>query len=143
MSRSFTVVCVLALLLGGCAGEAESVAVSGVAPCVEVAPEEDELNRYECVETLDDERVSGISTVTNDAMDDSVSPIVMEGRETLVNDGGSWSGDWSGVIEDNGTHVVDAVLAGSGGYEGLQYRARYVFVTLSDVEVTGTIEPAP
>lgn len=67
----------------------------------------------------------------------------MEGGLTIVNDGGSWSGDWSGVIEDDGTHVAEGVLIGSDEYDGRQYRVRYVFTTLSNVEVSGTIESAP
>jgi hypothetical protein len=143
MRRSITAVFVLALTIGACGDETESVSVSGIAPCVEVAPEGEELNRYECVETVDDDRVSGTSTVTVTALDDSVSPIEIEGTETLINDGGSWSGDWSGVIEDDGTHVAEGVLIGSGEYDRQQYRVRYVFTTLSNIEVSGTIESAP
>jgi hypothetical protein len=142
MRWPITALSVLALGIGACGDDTESISVSGVAPCVEVAAQNDELNRYECVETLDDERVSGVSTATVDTLDDSVSPIEVEGDLTIVNDRGSWSGDWSGVIEDDGTHVLEGVLIGSGEYDGLRYRVRYVFTTLTDVEVSGTIESA-
>ena len=143
MGRSITVVFVLALTFGACGSEGESVAVSGSASCIEIASEGEERNRYECVETIDDQRVSGTSTVIVTEVDSSVSPAAMEGSATVTNDGGSWSGDWSGVIEDDGTHVAEGVLAGSGDYDGLQYRVRWVFATLSDVEASGTVEPVP
>lgn len=141
MLRSITVFLVLGLAIGACSDdEVEPVSVSGTEECVQVAPEGNELVRYECLETLDDQRVSGTSTVTVTLVDDSVSPVVDEGGFTLGNDGGSWSGDWSGTIEEDGTHVTEGVMAGSGGYDGLQYRARWAFTTLGDVEVSGTIE---
>lgn len=141
MLRFITAMFALALAIGACGDdEVEPISVSGTEVCVEIAPEGDELNRYECLETLDDERVSGTSTATVTLVDTSVSPVVDEGGFTLVNDGGSWRGDWSGVIEEDGTHVVEGVMVGSGGYDGLQYRARWVFTTLGDVEVSGTIE---
>jgi hypothetical protein len=130
------------LLLPGCSDQAEPVSVSGTAPCTEIAPEGEELNRYECMEALDDDRVSGQSTVTVTSLDQAASPIGMEGTYTLTNDGGTWTGDWSGVIEDDGTHIVEGVMAGSGGYDGLQYVARWVFVDLSNVDASGTIESA-
>ncbi len=143
MRRPVTAMFVLGLTIAACGDEAASVSVAGRGACIEVAPQGEEWNRYECVETLDDERVSGTSTVIVAEVDDSVSPVAMEGSATVSNDGGSWSGDWSGVIEDDDTHVAEGIMIGSGDYDGLRYRVRWVFTTLSDVEASGTIEPAP
>ena len=143
MLRMITVMSVLALTIVACSNEVEPVSVSGTEQCVDVAPAGAELSRYECTETLDDERVSGLSTVVVTALDEQVSPVAVEGGFTLANDGGSWSGDWTGVIEDDGTHVFEGVMAGSGGYDGLQYRARWIATNLRDGEVTGTIESSP
>jgi hypothetical protein len=52
-------------------------------------------------------------------------------------------GEWVGVIENDGLHIIEGVIAGSGDYEGLVYRATWDFYELVDVTVTGTIEPAP
>ncbi len=142
MLRLTAVAFALALPIAACSDEVEPVSVSGTESCREVAPAGDELNRYMCLETLDDERVSGTSTVTVTVVDYSVSPVVDEGTFTLVNDGGTWSGDWSGLIEDDGTHLIDGVMVGSGGYDGLVYRARWVFTSQSNIEATGTIESA-
>ncbi|NNE97204.1 MAG: hypothetical protein HKN24_14375 [Acidimicrobiales bacterium] len=144
MRRAFTILFAVGLAIGACGSETvEAVSVSGTEVCTEVDTQGDELSRYRCVETLDDARVSGTAIVTLTMLDESVSPIVDAGEFMLENDGGSWSGEWSGVIEEDGLHTIDGVLLGSGGYDGLQYRARWVFTTTSDGEVTGTIEPSP
>lgn len=131
----------LCLLWGviGCSTGQEPVAVSGTELCTEVDRVGDELNRYECVEDLDDGRVSGDAVVTVAEVDGSSSPTEMTGTLVIENDGGRWAGEWTGIIEGSGLHVVDGVLVGSGDYEGLQFTGRWEFVDWP-ATVTGTIE---
>ena len=141
--RSVVLVWVLALTMSGCGdSQPEPVSVAGYAPCLEVEAVGEEKNRYECDESLDDPRVSGTSVVTVTDVDSEASPVEMRGRFALENGGGAWDGEWVGVIEDDGLHIIEGVIAGSGDYEGLVYRATWGFYELVDVTVTGTIEPA-
>ena len=43
----------------------------------------------------------------------------MDGTFALTNNGGSWEGDWAGEITSDSNHIMEAVLIGTGGYEGL------------------------
>jgi hypothetical protein len=133
---------VVCLLWGvGCSGGQEPVAVSGTERCTPASPSGDELERYECIEELDDARVSGEAVVSLHELDPpSVSPRSMVGAIVIENEGGSWTGDWTGVIEGGGLHVVNGVLVGSGDYEGLQFSGRWEWVDWPGT-VTGTIEP--
>ncbi|NNE96314.1 MAG: hypothetical protein HKN24_09830 [Acidimicrobiales bacterium] len=143
MRRTFTMLIALALAIGACgSGADDSVTVSGTEVCLAVAAQGDERARYECVDTLDDERVSGNAIVTVTMIDSSATPVAEAGEFSLENDGGSWSGDWSGVIEEDGRRVAEGIMLGSGAYEGLQFRGRWVSMSTADIEVSGTIEPA-
>lgn len=123
--------------------EPESMLVSGVSPpCREVATVGDEFNRYECDECLDDDRVSGISEVTVTTVDYSVSPTAIAGTWRLENDGGVWDGDWIGVIESDGLHRIEGVMAGSRGYDGLVYRVKWEYYNDGDITASGVIESA-
>ena len=120
---------------------ATAVAVSGTELCTTVAPVGDELDRYECVEDFDDERVSGDAIVTVTELERSVTPWEMTGTIEIENDGGRWVGDWTGSIESGGLHTVDGVLDGSGAYDGLRFTAQWKWVDWPGT-VTGTIEHA-
>ena len=143
--RCLTVLIVASLaaaLLASCSSEdIESVAVSGTAPCVKIEPVGAESSRYECEESLDDERVSGTSLVGVTKVDFSVTPTDLAGTFWLENDGGSWEGDWTGVIEPDGLHIIEGTMVGSGGYKGLVYRATWEYYDWP-ATVSGTIEPA-
>ena len=134
------VACVLLTGAFGCSSAGESVTVSGIEMCTEVAPVGDERNRYECVEDLDDERVSGQSIVTVNEFDAEASPNAMVGTMAIENEDGAWAGDWAGTIDDTGLHVANGVLEGSGAYDGQQFTATWEWVDWP-ATVTGTIEP--
>ena len=52
-------------------------------------------------------------------------PTPMSGTLELVNDGGTWVGDWTGEITASKNHIIDAVLVGTGEYEGLEYEVHW------------------
>lgn len=81
------------------------------------------MESYECAEDASDERVSGTA---------------MSGTHELVNDGGSWVGDWAGEITPDGNHIMEGVLEGTGGHQGLVYEVRWEGVD-EPYAVTGTI----
>ena len=138
------VLCLVAVLVAACSSEeVEPIAVSGSAPCVDVPVVGEERGRYECEERIDDQRVSGASTVLLYDVNLDTSPVEITGAWILANSGGGWEGDWTGVIEDDGLHNLEGVMIGSGGYQGLVYRVKWEYYDLTDITATGTIAPAP
>ncbi len=138
--RTLILVIGTALLVASCASaEVEPVAVTGTEVCTPTGDEGD-VQWYECQDTTSDERVSGALVVSVHLEHDPPTP--MDGTIALTNDGGSWEGDWVGEITSGSNHIMEAVLIGTGGYEGLQYRVRWEGVT-EPLTIIGIIEPAP
>jgi hypothetical protein len=71
------------------------------------------------INQTDDPRISGVDTIVLNAVGD---PIVgygtFWGTTEVVNDGGSWTGQFVGK-QENGLYTFIAVYHGSGAYEGL------------------------
>ena len=130
----------LSLVIASCSeANAGPVTVTGTEECVPTS-EEDGVEWYECQETTSDERTSGTAMVS--VRMEQAPPTPMEGTFALTNDNGAWDGDWIGEITPEGNHIMEAVLIGSGDYEGLQYRVRWEGVS-EPLTITGTIEPVP
>jgi len=50
------------------------------------------------------------------------------GTFNIINDGGSWTGQWTGKME-NGSFTIDGLLKGSGGYDKLVANWHYSPIT--------------
>ncbi len=62
----------------------------------------------------------------------------MSGAVERFNEGGTWIGDWTGEITSTRNHIIDAVLVGTGEYEGLEYGVQWEGVEFPWT-ITGTI----
>jgi hypothetical protein len=130
----------LSLVACGAAGEVESTPVTGTETCQQLS-DQSTLLTYECQDTTSDERVSG-TLLLSVRLESSSFPTAMDGDVEITNDVGTWQGSWTGEITAAGNHIAEGVLRGAGGYEGLQYRARWEGVDYPWT-VTGTIETVP
>ena len=121
--RSIRLAVVLMMVVTACSdGAAVPVEVTGSEVCTQIAS--DGLTRsYECVDQTSDPRVSRTANVTG--LLEHTPPTPMSGTIELVNEGGTWIGDWSGEITSARNHIFDAVLVGTGEYEGLEYEVRW------------------
>ena len=117
----------------------DPVAVTGSEVCTQTSALGGVL-WYECQETTSDERVSGTAVVSVQLEHEPPTP--MHGTFELTNEGGTWRGDWVGEITADSNHIMDAVLVGTGDYDGLQYRVRWEGVS-EPLAISGTIEPIP
>jgi hypothetical protein len=117
----------------GSDGDFEPVEVTGISVC----------SNFRCTDTMSDPRVSGDGIIDLEKWDRTTGELV--GMHELANDGGSWVGPFTGVDDDATEAWAEAVLIGSGGYDGLQYRYRIEFGPSETSEhlMTGTIEAAP
>ncbi len=98
-----------------------------------------------CTDTMSDPRLTGTgkNELSIDMRPDESADIW--GTYVLVNDGGTWEGRWAGTV-DKGytTHRVEALLVGTGDYEGLLYRMSLVSdATDTGYDITGLIVPRP
>ncbi len=78
--------------------------------------------------TMSDPRVSGDVVVDYDYVcDPTMSNCSVWGEETITNDGGSWVGEFIGLIRSGPTweNNITAWLNGSGDYEGWSYVVNY------------------
>lgn len=117
----------------GSEGAFEPVEVTGISVCSD----------FRCTDTMSDPRVSGEGFVELENWDQTTGELL--GTYEVVNDGGAWKGPFAG-IDDGATEAwIEAVLIGSGDYEGLQYLYRVEFGAseTADHLVTGTIESVP
>jgi hypothetical protein len=135
-------VLMLAAVVAGCGGDdldVQPVDVTGTEVCTRMA--DDVLTAsYECVDETSDERVSGAADVTV-VLRQASPPTDMFGTFELRNDGGSWFGDWNGVITADDHHIAEGVLKGTGDYEGLEYKVRWEGDS-DPLTITGTIRPS-
>ena len=92
---------------------------------------------YMCEDETSDPRVSGVAIATVVVMENE-PPTAMSGIFELENDGGTWIGDWTGEITQSQVHILDAVLVGTGEYEGLEYEVHWEGVDYP-LTITGTI----
>ncbi len=91
-----------------------------------------------CTNTGSDPRVSGTHTIQFNYDEQSDGTWTYWGTSELVNDGGSWTGVWTGFGPDDYRATATEYLKGEGGYAGLQYRGTADIVTGA---ASGTIEP--
>jgi hypothetical protein len=71
---------------------------------------------------MSDPRVSGTRTVTIDANQRADKSADTWGTVVIVNDRGTWKGEWHGMVAKGGvTRYAFSTLKGAGGYEGLAY----------------------
>lgn len=91
-----------------------------------------------CTVTQSDPRVSGTQTVDFNYDEQADGTWTYWGTIGLVNDGGSWTGVWTGFGPDDQRATATNYLKGEGGYAGLQYRGTADIVT---GVMSGTIEP--
>jgi len=86
----------------------------------------------DCIDILDDDRISGNVLVTINAnfqFSDSALGIYgpMWGTVRISNKGGYWEGTWTGKLTElEGFSYIRSVVFGYGDYEGLQARAKAV-----------------
>lgn len=126
---------VLVMTFTACSdGAADPVEVTGTEVCTEITS--GLTVSAECEDQTSDPRVSGTATVTG--VLEQAPPTPMSGTYELVNEGGTWTGDWSGEITSTGNHIIDAVLVGTGEYEGLEYEVHWEGVDYPWT-ITGTI----
>jgi hypothetical protein len=111
------------LVVAACSDSAaEPVEVTGTEVCSQIASGVLSAS-YECEDQTSDSRVSGTAAVT--VVMEQAPPTAMSGIIELVNDGGTWVGDWTGEITPSNNHIANAVLVGTGEYEGLEYDAHW------------------
>ncbi|MDA8201776.1 MAG: hypothetical protein M0Z49_03270 [Chloroflexi bacterium] len=93
-----------------------------------------------CTEYMADPRLSGDSTrtVNGDTQPDGSG--TWWGTSEMTNAGGSWTGVWSATSDATGRWTITWLNVGSGGYEGLQYRATLTGTGNAN-QVTGTVGP--
>ncbi len=134
--RPILVLASLLLVVAACSDSAaDPVEVTGTEVCRQIAS--DGLSAsYECEDTTSDFRVSGVATVT--VVMEQEPPTPMSGSFELVNDQGTWVGDWTGEITQSQNHIFDGVLVGTGEYDGLEYDAHWEGVDYP-FTITGTI----
>lgn len=79
-------------------------------------PGSDIVGIQECTSDSSDDRLDGTLTLTFTYAEDGA----WQGTVEMVNEGGSWSGTFSGT-ESNGVNTSHTEMVGGGGYEGLIY----------------------
>ena len=126
----------LLLVATACSDSApDPVEITGTEMCRQTAA--DGLSAsYDCDERTSDPRVSGVATAT--LVMEQEPPTAMSGTFELANDGGTWVGDWTGEITQSHNHIIDAVLVGTGEYEGLEYDVHWEGMD-QPFSITGTI----
>ena len=157
----FTVILVVAVLLGGCGDDGAVSEVTGETSCVQTestwsgpalggAPGTSEEVSYDCDYILSDERVSGTGPAVA-SVDVSVNGDTtvgqISGTVIISNEGGTWEGTMSGTTtwtppNPAHMHVMDAVYLGTGDYEGLRFVMTNEGTDTSHFTTTGRIEPA-
>ena len=122
-----------AILVAACGADTGPTDVTATAVCTDTS------TSSQCVVEASDDRVEGTEFMFF-AVDNAADTI--EGALTLENEGGSWFGKFSGVIEE--TRVVSQFeLVGSGGYEGLVYTFESIYDFASaTAQRTGKIQQA-
>ena len=145
--RPILVLVALLLVVTACSDSAaDPVEVTGTEVCSErvispgeprpFTPSDGSFAFYECEDKTSDPRVSGVGDLTVVMLNEP--PTGMFGNFELVNDGGTWVGDWTGEITQSQNHIMDAVLVGTGEYEGLEYEEHWEGVD-QPLTITGTI----
>lgn len=67
----------------------------------------------------------------------------MWGTATIENDGGTWSGSWTGTVDVGyTTHRMEGRYAGAGGYAGLEFTYAQIGEQWSPFVLIGTVGPA-
>lgn len=98
-----------------------------------------------CTDTMSDSRLSGTghNELSIDMRSDESADI--RGRYVLTNDVGTWAGNWAGTVDVGyTTHRVEALLVGTGEYEGLLYRLSLVSdATDAGYDLTGLVVSRP
>ena len=134
--RSIWPVFALVMVATACSnGATDPVEVTGTTVCTQIASDGLKFT-YNCEDQTSDPRVSGAWFAT--VIYKHLPPTPMSGTLELVNEGGTWIGDWTGEITSTGNHIVDAVLVGTGEYEGLEYEMHWEGVEYPWT-ITGTI----
>lgn len=105
-------------------------------------------NVQSCQGMASDPRVAGEATVNLNVDLRADQSADMWGMVTLAGPNGTWTGPFTGLIDKGyATHRVAAVLRGTGGYKGLQYRytqtGNITVGASSSFESTGVIEAVP
>lgn len=93
------------------------------------------------LDTTTDPRLTGADYVVVNAVGDPVAGYgTFWGTFEVVNDGGSWSGQWVGKQESGG-FTINGLLIGSGGYDGFvaNWGLRPIYDEQGCVALTGYI----
>ena len=135
MRKGIKGVVALTVVIAACGGSGEVTTddVTATAVCVDRPP------TGECVVEASDERVEGTEFqlyIYDEAARTSRGLLIME------NEGGSWFGTFTSVIEDTRA-VSQFEYVGSGGYQGLVYTFESIFDFATNTATrTGQIQQA-
>lgn len=95
-----------------------------------------------CVDTMADTRLSGTRSLEFSIDERADGSAVLWGTTTLENDDGAWEGFGFGTVDPGyTTHRVQALMRGSGAYEGLFFRLEVVGDE-TDFVLRGEVIPA-